>query len=73
MPAKVSRKILQVGDSKGSVLPPDWLRAFGLNVGDTIEVFYDFIVLIKPLGVPLDLDFLKKELDILARLEEASQ
>ena len=69
MPAKTERKILKVGPSKAVALPPDWLRALNLRLGDTIEVLYNFIVLIKPKGVPMDPAFLKKELDILAGLQ----
>ena len=50
-------------------LPPDWLRALGLDVGNTVEVLYNFIVLIKPKGLKLDPDFMAKELRVLANLE----
>lgn len=50
-------------------LPPDWLRALGLDVGSTVEVLYNFIVLIKPRGVKLDPAFMAKELEVLTNLE----
>ena len=54
-------------------LPPDWLRALGLDAKDTVDVVYNFIVLIKPRNVKLDRDFLKKELDILASIETEAE
>ena len=71
MPAKTVRKILKTGGSRLVALPSDWLRALKLDAGDTVEILYDFIVLIKPRGMRLDIDLLLKELEALARLEEA--
>jgi len=70
MPAKIVRKVLRSGDSKVAALPPDWMRAFGIDVGDTVELLYDIVVLIKPKNLKLDPDFLGKELRIMAELEE---
>lgn len=70
MPAKVERKILKTGDSKAAALPPDWLRAFGINVGDNVVMLYNSIVIIKPKGFKLDPDFLKKEFDLIMELEK---
>ena len=69
MPAKTTRKLVKVGGSKAVALPPDWLRALKLELGDVLEVFYDSVVLIKPKGMKLSTEFLKRELDILAELE----
>jgi antitoxin component of MazEF toxin-antitoxin module len=69
LPAKTERKILEAGTSKAVALPPDWLRALRLDKGDTIEVLYDYIVLIKPKNVKFDLAFLSKELEILASVD----
>ena len=71
MPAKIVRKVLRSGDSKVAALPPDWLRMFKIDLGDTVEVIYDSIVIIKPPHLKLDPDFLKKELDLIVELEEA--
>lgn len=73
MPAKMVRKILQSGGSKVTALPPNWLRAFGIKVGDDVEVIYNSIVLIKPQGVKLDLEFLVKELKIIAEAERRQE
>lgn len=73
MPAKIERKILRSGDSKTTALPPDWLRIFGLDVGDTIDIFYNSIVIVKPQNFKLDPDFLKKEFDLILRLEKDQQ
>ena len=69
IPAKTTRKIRQTGGSKGVTLPPDWLRALGLDVKDSVDVLYNFVVLIKPKGLKLDPDFMAKELKVLANLE----
>ncbi|MHA1711542.1 MAG: AbrB/MazE/SpoVT family DNA-binding domain-containing protein [Candidatus Freyarchaeota archaeon] len=70
MPAKIDRKILQSGSSKVAALPPDWLRAFKLEVGDQIEIFYDSVVIVKPKGLKVDPNFLVKEFKLMAELEE---
>jgi len=73
MPAKMERKILKSGDSKCTALPPDWLRAFNIEVGDKIDVLYNSIVIVKPKGFKLDAEFLKKEFALIMELEEASE
>jgi len=73
MPARMERKILKNGDSKTAALPPDWLRMFGLNVGDSVDVFYNSIVIIKPKHFKLDSDFLKKEFELILRLENRKE
>lgn len=70
MPAKMERKILRSGDSKVAALPPDWLRMFRIKLGDTVEILYNSIVIIKPKGFHLDPDFLKKEFDLIMELEK---
>jgi len=67
MPAKTTRKILKVGGSKTVALPPDWLRALELDLGDVVEVLYDTIVIIKPQQIGLDFDLLKHEWTIQKR------
>ena len=69
MPAKMKRKILKTGDSKVVALPPDWLRAFKIQLGDSVDIFYNSIVFIKPRGFKLDTDFLKKEFALIMELE----
>ncbi|RJS89190.1 hypothetical protein CW705_07850 [Candidatus Bathyarchaeota archaeon] len=73
MPAKVDRKILRSGSSKVAALPPDWLRAFKLEVGDQIEIFYDSVVIVKPKGLKIDHNFLVKEFELMAKLEKATK
>lgn len=65
MPACSRRRIMAVGGSKVVAMPPDWLAAFELHLGDTVEVIYDSVVLIKPQEMRIDPDFLCKELAIL--------
>ena len=73
MPAKIERKILRSGDSKVTALPPDWLRAFDINVGDDIVMLYNSIVIVKPKGFKLDSEFLKKEFALIMQLEKAKE
>lgn len=70
MPAKVERKLLRVGDSKATALPPDWLRMFNLQIGDSVDIVYNSIVIIKPRGFQLDPEFLRKEFDLILKLEK---
>jgi hypothetical protein len=44
------------------------LRALKLELGDKVDVLYNNVVLVIPKGVGFDCDFLKRELDILARI-----
>jgi len=73
MPAKIERKILRSGDSKVTALPPDWLRAFDINVGDDIVMLYNSIVIVKPKGFKLDSEFLRKEFALIMQLEKAKE
>jgi len=70
MPAKIERKILRSGSSKVVALPPDWLRAFNINVGDKIELLYGLVVIVKPKGFKFNLDLLRRELDLIMELEK---
>jgi len=38
-------------------------------VGDKIEVIYNSVIIIKPKSLSLDADFLKKELDLILKIE----
>jgi antitoxin component of MazEF toxin-antitoxin module len=67
MPATSERRILAVGGSRAVAMPPEWLSALGLRVGDAIDVMYDSVVLVKPKDMDLDPDFLVKEFTRLAR------
>ena len=73
MPAKIQRKVLRSGDSKVAALPPDWLRMFRIEIGDTVDLIYDTIVIIKPRGFELDPEFLKKEFNLILELEKDAQ
>jgi len=64
MPGKtLPRKIIRQGTSKVVALPPDWLRAFGLDLGDEVDVVYDGVVIVKPQGLQLDPEFLLKQFE----------
>jgi antitoxin component of MazEF toxin-antitoxin module len=69
MPALARRHIVAVGGSKAIPLPPDWLVALGLDLGDAVEVVYDSVVVVIPLGMHLDREFLVKEFAMLSSRE----
>ena len=69
MPARNERVIVKVGGSNAAMLPPAWLRMFRLKAGDSIDVFYNSIVIIKPKGFKFDAEFLKKEFALIMELE----
>ena len=50
-------------------LPPDWLEAVDLKTGDTVDVIYDSVVLVKPQGFRIDEGFLRKEFMQLRKME----
>ena len=65
MPALSQRRILSVGGSKAVALPPAWLAALGLDIGDDVIILYDSIVMIKPKGLKVSREFLLKEFALL--------
>jgi len=69
MPARSERRILAVGGSRAVALPPDWLEAVDLKTGDTVDVIYDSVVLVKPQGFRIDEGFLRKEFMQLRKME----
>lgn len=69
MPARKDRKVLSSGDSKVVALPPDWLRALNLKVGDVVDLMYNSVVIIKSKGTKLDPALILKEIELLAMLE----
>ena len=73
MPAKIERKILKSGDSKVTALPPDWLRAFNINVGDDVTMLYNSIVIVKAKDFKIDPEFLREEFALIMKLEKASE
>jgi len=73
MPAKITRKVLRSGDSKVTALPPDWVRMFRINSGDSLEVLYNTIVIIKPPNLQLNPDFLKEEFALIMQIEEENE
>ena len=70
MPARSERRILAVGGSRAVALPPDWLEAVDLKTGDTVDVIYDSVVLVKPQGFRIDEGFLRKEFVQLRKMEQ---
>jgi antitoxin component of MazEF toxin-antitoxin module len=47
MPNKAERTLLRSGASVVVALPPSWLRYFGLNVGDKVDVIWNTDVTVK--------------------------
>ncbi|HXQ91960.1 MAG TPA: hypothetical protein VN739_03070 [Nitrososphaerales archaeon] len=66
MPIKSDRKIIQVGGSKVVALPPGWLSAYNLRLGDTVELFADSLLFIKPKALTIDSQLIRRELRLLA-------
>ncbi len=64
MPFASVRKIMQVGGSKTVALPPYWLEAFNLRLGDELLVLADGIVLVVPPGERVQ----PKQLQVLAQI-----
>jgi len=68
-PAKTERKVIRVGGSQAVALPPHWLCAFNLKVGDVLDIIYDSVVIIKPKRAKLDPELFVKEFEMMASLE----
>jgi len=68
-PAKTERKVIRVGGSQAVALPPHWLCAFNLKVGDVLDIIYDNVVIIKPKRAKLDPELFVKEFEMMASLE----
>lgn len=50
MPHKEKRKIIKVGETSfGVILPKSWLRYYGLNEKDHVEVISNSKIIIEPL------------------------
>lgn len=67
MPFASVRKILRVGGSKTVALPPSWLEAFGLGLGDELLVLADGALLVVPPGQRVQVKQLQTLADIANR------
>jgi len=67
-PAKTERKVIRVGGSQAVALPPHWLCAFNLKVGDVVDVIYDSVVIVKPKRAKLDPEVFLKEFEMLRKM-----
>jgi len=61
VPARSTRKVLSNGDSKAITIPADWAKAYGIEIGDTLEVLYGSVIIIKPVDLEIDLEVLLRE------------
>jgi hypothetical protein len=50
-------------------LPPDWMRMMKIGVGNNVDVYYNSIVIIKPSSGKFDPELLRKELELILKLE----
>lgn len=73
MPALCKRRISQIGGSKVIPLPLDWTRAFNLDRGDTVDAYYDSILIITPHKLQFDTDQILRELRLLAKYRESKE
>jgi len=69
-PAKTERKVIRVGGSHAVALPPHWLCAFNLKVGDAVDVIYDNVVIIKAKRFKLDPELFLREFKTMASTED---
>jgi antitoxin component of MazEF toxin-antitoxin module len=67
MPIASVRKIIQVGGSRSVSIPPDWLDAAGLDLGDQILLVADGVILIAPKGIKLQPKQLEPLIEIVNR------
>lgn len=67
MPITTVRRIMQVGGSKTVALPPGWMEAADLNLGDQVRVVADGAVLIMPIGMRLGLEQVQALVEIANR------
>jgi antitoxin component of MazEF toxin-antitoxin module len=72
MPSKIERKIIQAGSSKVAALPPDWLKMFNLDIGSDLDMIYNSVIIIKPRGFHIDPELMRREIDLIVKLEEAA-
>jgi antitoxin component of MazEF toxin-antitoxin module len=67
MPFASIRKIIQVGGSKTVALPPPWLEALNLGLGDELLVLADGALLVVPPGQRVQVKQLQTLADIANR------
>ncbi len=67
MPVVSLRKIMQLGGSKTIALPPGWLAACNLDLGDQALLIADGAVLIVPKGQRLEMKQVQRLVDIANR------
>jgi antitoxin component of MazEF toxin-antitoxin module len=67
MPFASIRKIMQVGGSKTVALPPPWLEALNLGLGDELLVLADGALLVVPPGQRVQVKQLQTLADIANR------
>ncbi|MGA2628226.1 MAG: hypothetical protein ABSF63_14335 [Candidatus Bathyarchaeia archaeon] len=67
MPFASVRKIMQVGGSKTAALPPPWLEAFGLGLGDEVLLLADGALLVVAPGQRVQVKQLQTLADIANR------
>jgi antitoxin component of MazEF toxin-antitoxin module len=67
MPFVSSRRIIQVGGSKTVAVPPAWLDACELDLGDKVLLVADGAVLIVPPGMRLTSKQLEPLIEIVNR------
>jgi len=49
-------------------LPPDWLHTYNLGLGDTVELFANSLLFVKPKTIDIDLELVRRELTMLAKV-----
>ena len=67
MPIRTKRRIIAVGGSKSVSLPPCWLDAADLDLGDEVTMVADGVVLIAVKGTRIDAKHLAPLVQIINR------
>jgi antitoxin component of MazEF toxin-antitoxin module len=67
MPIVSIRNIIQAGGCKTVAIPPAWLRAFHLDLGDRVLMVADGVIVIAPTGTKLESKQLQLLIDVVNR------
>jgi len=60
---KIIRKLFKIGDSIAVTIPPDFLKAHGIDAGTKVEILYNNAIVIKPINVSRIIKQVHKEVE----------
>jgi antitoxin component of MazEF toxin-antitoxin module len=73
LPIVAGRKVLGAGNSRVVSLPPGWLDAAGLTLGDDVLIVADGAVLIVPQGMKLESKQVQSLVEVVNRKSLSSE